>query len=905
MADPDIAVNIYELLDIDPSLILLAADAKKRIETSRMAWNKKSSFPGHPGEIARLKRSQLASLEANLDFTGMCDKELEAELARHREAFLNQRKQREEVARKRLAAEIEFASRKGQILQREIDAWVVAYSTVATRDEISAMAEPYVPREQVDGRLSQDRLDEIEKSLGVLNEESLFSFVGMNPSASDEEMIQAAGQLYAEAMRRGMKGDWPSRKNLSGEVSAIFSNPAHAQQYRSHARRQKFYRAYLQPVEVTCRATPEITSPQVDYLLSLAGNDGWKREDAVEDLFTIAYQHGWRVLPPVVAGAEPDDNLKKQLNEYKRRVADAERRKRAAEERARTEQEERERFEKKSQEVERQLAIAQDKAQRERERLERQIWAAERRLAVSQTEAKDGQARSKAELASAQILVQALRRQLDEIKQYEASEMRQRTEEAGPRFTLCLERAELIAAQQIVKSLPSVPPQWQADVQRIERDIAEAKRLLNEAKHALSRSEAQSEDLVIRALELCSDLEPALTFKSRLPIAPPTHLQVHVDNGAVVTLTWRPSASRNTRYSVVRSTRLAPLIPENGDLIASTEKCEWRDMSPPAGLPLWYAIFATRDGVNSHQAASLSSPLCVTPDVEDLRVEVGDAQITLSWLVPQNAQSIVIVRNETHAPSSPKDGHLYALGLASRFTDDELANGRRYFYRVYSEYEDTQGEAHLSEGVAISGAPEPIPSTVPAITLCGIDGLLNHTVHIEAQLPERGRLIVYRTSLAPPLKPGARMPIEQLQSLLGGGWREITDGKDIMSKPGVFFYTSVIQFHKIAIVGERQVYQYCPPVRNLKAYDDPQQGIHLHWEWPSECLAIELHYQRTAPTMSPPTQLAFARNGARQGDYLLRDVSDGEYMVDVLARYFFNGRDVYSRVQSVRVSHRV
>lgn len=879
MADPDIAVNIYELLEIDPSLKLEATDAKKRIETVRMEWNKKSSYPGRSGETARLKRSQLASLEANLNLPGISDEELKAELAKHRQALLDQRKQRDNVAWKRLTAEIQFAAQKGHILQREIDAWVAAYSTVATRDKISAMAEPNVLREQFDGHLSQDRLDEIENSLAALGEESLFSLVHMSPSASDDDMAQAAGRLYNAATQRGTIGDWPSRKNLSGEVKAIFSNPAYAQQYRLHARRQRFYRAYLQPVEVTCSATPDIAPAQVDYLLSLAAKDGWKRDEAIEDLFTVAYQHGWRVLPPPVAGAEPDDNLKKQLDEYKRLVAAAERSKQAAENRARTEQE-------------------------ERERLERKIREAERRFTVAQSEAKDGRARSKAELESAHAVVQELRRQLAEIKQREAGEIRQRIQEIGPRFAMHLARSELIAAQQIVKSFASVPPQWQADTQRIERDIDEAKRLLNEAKRALSRSEAQAEDLVTQAIEICSDLEPALTFSASLPVSPATQLQAHTDGG-VVTLTWRPSPSRNTRYMVVRSTRLAPLMPQDGDRLASIETCEWRDSSPLAGRPLWYAIFATRDGLVSRQAASLSSPLYVMPDVENLQVEGGDAQITLSWRCPQDARSIIIVRNETHAPGSPEDGQQQVLGLTSRFTEPHLTNGRRYFYRVYCEYEDVQGNVYLSKGVGVSEVPEPIPSVVPAITLRGIDGLLNHTVHIEAQPAERGRLIVYRTSSEPPIEPGVRMPIEQLRSLLGGSWREITDGKDIVPKPGIFVYTPVVQFHEIAIVGERQVYRYWPPVRNLKADDDPRRGIRLRWDWPSECQDIALGYRRVAPVMSAPTLINIPRNGARQGDYLLRDVPGGEYEMDVFACYYPDGQVVYSSEQSIHISHGV
>ena len=57
---------------------------------------------------------------------------------------------------------------------------------------------------------------------------------------------------------------------------------------------------------------------------------------------------------------------------------------------------------------------------------------------------------------------------------------------------------------------------------------------------------------------------------------------------------------------------------------------------------LWhYAVFSVRSGKASHTAARLG-PFVVTRDVDDLRAEASDGQITLRWKWPPNARRIEI-----------------------------------------------------------------------------------------------------------------------------------------------------------------------------------------------------------------------------------------------------------------------
>lgn len=896
MADANKIENIYELLDIDPSIKLTAADARRQITDARAKWNKESGFPGHKGEAARIKRDQWKRLSDDLQYDTISDEQLEANLDRHRSARLSAYKQANAAVRAQLAGEVKFAALKGNILQREIDAWADAYHIVASRDTIEAMAIPYRVIERDDSQLSVDKLDAIDKSLQSLGIESIFSLVELPLSASDVDVKNAAEELYTKAAKQA-RADWTIKKNLSGDAKVIFSNATLARQYRDHVRQQRFYRAYLESVAVTCDATHKITDPQVDYLLGLAAKDHWNRDEAIEALFVIASQRGWRVSPPATGMS---DNERRLLDDFKQQLAQREKQVADAIQRAATTQAEKDRLERAFRESERRFAKAQANAKVEQERLERELREAEKH---AQAEAKEGQmksadARQREEAARAEA--QRFRQELAESKRREAENERERISEVGPLLAGYMTRAELVAAQGIIKSFATLPPQWTEYARRIEPDMAEAKRLLDEAMRAMPVERAEA--LVDEALAKCVDYEPARAFKASLLPAPPSGLTARCERGEVV-LTWNPSPSQLVRYIVVRSVGSRPLSTRDGNRMAAVGECAWRDTDAPPARPLYYAVFTERNAMTS-QLVVVETAVTILPDVSDVQTEASDATITLSWRLPGKAHAVRVIRNDAHVPQSISDGQAFSLGQTSRFMDTGLINGRQYFYRVYCEYTGLDGQILRSEGVGAYAIPALPPSVVPALTMRGVDGITNHTVYLDFAEPERGSLVIYRTTEAPPVLAGTTLPSTRYKEIFSFDCHEVISKRDTLLSPGAYTYTPVILFQQTAFVGKPQPYLYAPNVRSLKVADDPANGIQLRWRWPSlKCDIVEVRSQPVAASETIPSVVQVNRAGSEDGICVLRNLPRGEYKISVRARYQFKGQIVYSSEEVVHVIH--
>jgi len=266
MADANKIENIYELLDIDPSIMLTATDARRRITEARDRWNKNRQSIKF-GPIARVKLERLARLEATLGIENGAPAGVEQRIRGHRDEML-QRAELLEVPSGTSSSENRVCGkRNGTILDEEFASWLAFYTDVVTEAELEEWTRPY-RRDDEEG--AKQRRD-IEDRLKAVGEESLFSLVGKSLRATNAEVRQAADALYAEAnLRARTSAEWDIKKDLSGEIRSIASDTVRYEQYREYVRRQQFYRTYLHPVEATCNATHVITAEQADYLLDLA-----------------------------------------------------------------------------------------------------------------------------------------------------------------------------------------------------------------------------------------------------------------------------------------------------------------------------------------------------------------------------------------------------------------------------------------------------------------------------------------------------------------------------------------------------------------------------------------------------------------------------------------------------------
>ncbi|HND55557.1 MAG TPA: hypothetical protein PLV92_24250, partial [Pirellulaceae bacterium] len=132
------------------------------------------------------------------------------------------------------------------------------------------------------------------------------------------------------------------------------------------------------------------------------------------------------------------------------------------------------------------------------------------------------------------------------------------------------------------------------------------------------------------ALASCSDSREANeAMKSCPPESPAGVAAVASTNGA--SLTWKPSPSRGRiEYQLVRKSGTPPTRPDDGEKIATSTNTTHIDTAAPSGQRLYYAVFALRAGVPSHQAA-LAGPIVRIAEVFDLVAQGGDGSIALTW----------------------------------------------------------------------------------------------------------------------------------------------------------------------------------------------------------------------------------------------------------------------------------
>ena len=873
MSDPAADVNFYELLDIDPSKRLSADEAKQLIKSAKARWNKESNSPSMGGSKARLKREKLRRLTDGWTFDTLSDPELERHLEEHRQARKRERDKKRSAAYEQLKEEIEFVALKGYILQREIDALVAAHSEMIPREQVESLASRYRRDEATQEQVSRDTLDRIDGLLDSIGAQSLCDVVGVALDASDTDIFEAAQRLYSDASRHRGE-EWTIRKDLSGEAKSIFQSLAQAHSYREHERQRRFDRAFLTPVATTCNVTHKITAAQARLLLERAEKDQWSRDEATELLVSVASERGWSIILPSATAEQ-----RGRIQELQRLMAT-----RDSEVRTVREQ------------------LSQQRAAKIQ--IEERLRAAEKRATIAEQAAqlnKELSADALQQLRQAQERARKARAELDELNRRLADKELELVRELGPSLSMHLAHAELVAAQSIILSFPTLPPQWGDDARRVEQGIAESRRLLAMAQAAAGDA-GRAETLVDQALGVCSDLQEARDLKATLRPAPPVGLEASLESDTIA-LTWKPSPSREVRYVVVRAEGKRPLQISDGVRLATVADCHWRDEIAPAARQLWYAIFAERGTTVSAQAAIADSALTFLPDALDVRAEGRDTMVALHWRLPRDARSVLVVRNEVRPPASPEDGQSFALGQTTHFEDTELVNGGRVNYRIYCEYVGAGDELLRSRGVATSAAPGVLAIDMPSLTLRGIDGINNHTVIIETREPEHGSLVIYRATTTPSISAGRSVPIARHRDFFGADWHEVRDLRDTLLQPGTYFYTPVVLFEQTAYSGEPEVYHYLPPVRNLRAVDHHQAGLQARWTWPPRCDTAEVRCVETGDGGSQVIIAHVRRVGSAEGGFAFHDLPGGEYKIIVLARYLVAGQPVCSSEESVPAQH--
>lgn len=876
--------NLILLLGLDPSLKWTVAEVQQHRDQKRNEWNGLKSGAGPRTENAkrRLDILKKPEIEAVLASQSALDKHVrEAREIRER-----QRKQAEAA----LLDELQFARAKGYVLTAEKENLRTRYAARVSADCLERHLGGIVDVPQPpNGTIPDQTLKRIDDLLVALNKSSLYTFVGVADTASNEELMRAADKKAEDARNHPPSQlQYVHQKDLAGDARDIFSDGSKRIQYDRHIREVQFMQSVLNPYLSLCALTGKITLKQAEYLLERARKAKWTDSQALHMLSSLAASKGWQVQVPESEHTTPEELAKAldDLRQESKRREDAERRERQL-------IVERNDFKRK-------LGDAKQHAgqkQQEIDALERQRHKAEQ---LQRTlEAEKNQDRKRAQEVAAENRRLAL--ELEEARARQREKEQERIAELGPRLATHIARHELVAARAIIQSFLQVPPQWQADAQQLEADISKATRLLEQSKAVASVDPLRAEQLLDSALALCADLEDAVQLRRRLPPVAPSKLDMAPDEQGVV-FSWLASPSSNVRYVVIRKEGSKPASIHDGIRIAETSATRWRDDAPPPARTLWYAVYAEREGTASTVGSHARKALFLLPEVADLRRDVEDGCVTLSWRSPARVSAIIIVRREGTAPRGMDDGKRYELGSTERFQDNDVHSGARYFYRVYCEYLDAAYTPHHSEGILIHAMPESPPQEVPALEVRGSQGIFSHTVSLIVEAPLRGELRIYRSDGAPDVPASGRVPVHALQSMFGPTGRSLREMSDTLIRAMHVFYTPVIIFHDTAYLGEPHEYVYAPRLTNVRA-ETAAQTIRVQWKWAIDCEGAEVSCTPLgAQTMNPHVEYVACIEGNTTNPHLeLRGMPRGDYDIAVRAQYRLGNHTVFSDLEHVSV----
>ena len=90
-------------------------------------------------------------------------------------------------------------------------------------------------------------------------------------------------------------------------------------------------------------------------------------------------------------------------------------------------------------------------------------------------------------------------------------------------------------------------------------------------------------------------------------------------------------------------------------------------------------------------------------NISNLNAVSGSAHVALSWQLPNpigNIEGVKVIRNDTHYPQNANDGVELASTLSDHYDDNNLENGKTYYYGVYAYVTTPSSLYSIGESIA-------------------------------------------------------------------------------------------------------------------------------------------------------------------------------------------------------------
>ncbi len=201
-----------------------------------------------------------------------------------------------------------------------------------------------------------------------------------------------------------------------------------------------------------------------------------------------------------------------------------------------------------------------------------------------------------------------------------------------------------------------------------------------------------------QVLAVAADCQEAIDLLAAIPMPAPSGLRAQVAPDAVQ-LRWNPVPGPGpVTYKVVRVTTAPDGSEQASRSLGSTSSTQFEDAGVPGGVLVAHEVTAT-SGHRASAAARTTAAL-MARDVAGLRARTEPGAVTLTWSLPISYGKVVIERQaDPGAPVKVMPRRDIASGGSWR--DVGPAPGVEFVYHVFAEYRDAAGQVVRTPGATV------------------------------------------------------------------------------------------------------------------------------------------------------------------------------------------------------------
>lgn len=197
-------------------------------------------------------------------------------------------------------------------------------------------------------------------------------------------------------------------------------------------------------------------------------------------------------------------------------------------------------------------------------------------------------------------------------------------------------------------------------------------------QYAAQNNESMAVTYAVKAIDICDDYAEARQILQKYPPKPVSNLRVSA-NGDKIKLEWEDRIKQNfITYTIIKKIGLVPAKTDDGSVVDRGLSLKFfEDENVISATPYYYAVYTERYGVKS-TLCTYSGSVSVFADVKNVRQDIIDGGIKVSWEYPQNIKSIEVWRNDgSVAPVRAGEGTKIECSL-NGFEDTNCAGENSY-----------------------------------------------------------------------------------------------------------------------------------------------------------------------------------------------------------------------------------